>query len=181
MSPKVILPNEIFENIVFGYLNDNILDFINSKSLEILQNAVIIENSSRRIVNRNYMNLSKSELMSFILLKKTGLKNMRWYIKLAEDNLMKIQSCIEDQEIKSSTNRRFIHVFNLNNGFTHKYYTIIEANQEFLNCQEIGFYKYNEKMNEVCISHSVGSEILLVNMVELKTAIYLEGHSQYLN
>jgi hypothetical protein len=120
------IPGDVFKNIMFRYLNNNVLDILLNKPFEILQNAVIIENSTRKINNRNYiMELSRYELINFILYKRGGLKNIRSYIKRAEINLVKMEEALISK------------VFNFNNGFTHKFYYIVDVKEDSLQCIEL--------------------------------------------
>jgi hypothetical protein len=164
------IPNEIFQNILYGYLNKNLLDILMNKRITVLQNAIIIENSSRRIDNRElFMRLSKSELITFILLKTNGLKNMHWYLKIAEINLVKIKRMLSFNKNNGSK-----HVFNINNGFTHKYYRIIESNPLYLHCIEIRYYKSSN--DEIIISeYDEMKRTVCINITELENAIYISG------
>jgi len=168
------IPEDLLQQILYGYLNNNLLDIVISKPLIVLQNAVIIENSTRRINDRRiFMSLSKSELIRFILLKTGGLKNMRWYIKLAEKNLVKIQ-----QLLSIFTNDGCRHVFNLNNGLTHKYYSIINIPTEiYLHCTEIHSYKSYIDRIEINAFNEM-KETVRINISELETAIYVSGDSE---
>ena len=158
------LPEIIVMDIIYGFLNNNILGLLMNKQIDILKNAVIMENSSRRIDNRNaIMSMSRIELIHFILEKTGGLKNIRGYIQKAELNLSQIQ----DLQLN--------HLFSLNNGFTHKYYIITEVSQDNITCLEIKQYnspfKYPHDLLRV---RFISKEIKTVFKTQLKTAIILD-------
>jgi hypothetical protein len=167
-----IIPGDVFEDIMFRYLNNNLLDILLNQPFEILQNAVIIENSTRRIYDRDLiMELSKYELINFILYKTGGLKNIRSYIKRAEINLVKMK------EIQISK------VFNLNNGLTHKFYSIVDdvdtdhclELDDALSCWEVKSYRRNFYESDYSIQNiSDNPETVYIKISELKTAVMLD-------
>ena len=129
----VILPIHVVLEIVFGYLNSNILGFLMGVPFGLLQNAVIMENSSRRIVSRDaVMSLSQMDLKMFVLKKTGGLKNIRGYITRAELN---------SREFNDLQQR---HLFSLNNGLTHKFYIITAVKEDSVSCLEINKYRKPE-------------------------------------
>jgi hypothetical protein len=174
MNEFSFIPNEIFQNILYGYLNKNLLELLMSKQIKVLQNAVILENSTRRIKKFElFMKLSKSELITFILLKTNGLKNIRWYIRSVEINSLKIQKMLS-----FNTNNGCKHVFNLNNGFTHKYYRVIESNPLYFHCLEIENYKISND-DEIIISECREmTRTVCLNITELEKAVYISGAFQ---
>ena len=158
------IPSEIVIEIMHGYLNKNLLGILTRKSLEILQNATIMENSTRKIDNRNFiMNLSKMGLMHFMLDKSNGLKNIGFYVKKSEINLIRIY------DILSS------NVFNFNNGFTHNYYLIIKSSGDHLSCRRINQYSMYMYGGDTLNIHLASDDIENISIKEIVPSIILEG------
>jgi hypothetical protein len=155
------VPEDITTAIIYGYLNNNILGLLLKTDLQILQNAVVMENLSRRITDSSvFLEMNKMQLIHAILNKIGGLKRITGYINKTHLNIVQVN------------NIKVRNLFNLNDGLTHKYYLITSITDDKISCHEIRQYNVKPYIPiQVHILTDITQEIL---KSKLKTAILLD-------
>jgi hypothetical protein len=157
------IPQDITTAIIYGYLNNNILGLLFKTDLQILQNAVVMENSSRRITDSSvFLAMNKMQLIHAILDKIGGLKRITGYIKKTQLNIIQVNTM------------KVRNLFSLNDGFIHKYYLITSITDDKISCHETS--QFNEKPfihNSNIQAHILSDIIQVIPKSKLKTAILL--------
>jgi hypothetical protein len=161
------LPESIVEIIMHGFLDKNQLEFLLGKSIEILQIAIIMEKSSRRIFenNKNIFKYNKRELVSYILSRAHGSKFMKSYIEKAEKN----SSAIEKLKIDD--------IISLNNGFSHKYYLLKNIKDNEYYCISLKEFSLKHQDIEFAGVRVSSYNETIVTKSNMQTAILLKTHS----
>lgn len=156
------LPEGISQIIMHGFLDKNLLDFLLERPIEILQMAIIMEKSSRRIksYNKNIMSFNKQELISYILNRMDDIKLIRSYIRKVEKNLYTISKLKIDD------------IICFNNGITHKYYILKKFKKdEDYYCLELSTFSARHLVVDL-----ITNDEIVVTKSNMKTAILFESH-----
>jgi hypothetical protein len=155
------VPEDITTAIIYGYLNNNILGLLLKTDLQILQNAVVMENSSRRITDSSvFLAMNKMQLIHAILNKIGGLKRITGYINKTHLNIVQVN------------NIKVRNLFGLNDGLAHKYYLITSITDDKISCHEIR--QYNVKPYIPIQAHILTDITQEILKTKLKTAILLD-------
>jgi hypothetical protein len=157
------VPEDIATVIIYGYLNNNILGLLLKTDLQILQNAVVMENSSRRITDSSvFLAMNKMQLIHAIMDKIGGLKRITGYINKTHLNIVQ------------ANNIRVRNLFNLNDGITHKYYIVTSITDDKFCCHEIMQYSVKPYTHYLPIQvHILTNVTQEIPKFKLKTAILL--------